>query len=118
MDKVIIEDLCLDTLVGVNAWEQLVRQTLLISVELSCDIKKAAANDTLVDTVDYTGIASRIREFASTHHFQLIETLAEKLAQLLLAEYRIDCVSIYLRKPAALAQAASAGIRIERHREK
>jgi len=118
LDKVIIEDLCIDTIIGVNEWEQSVKQKLLITVELSCDVKTAAANDQLRDTIDYAGIANRMLAFSSTHHFQLIETLAERLAQLLLAEYPIQRVKIYLRKPSAIAQAASAGIQIERGREK
>jgi dihydroneopterin aldolase len=116
-DRVIIEDLRMDVLIGVNEWEQSVKQTLLVSLELSCDIKKAAATDQIVDAVDYTAIVNRVMAFSSAQHFQLMETLAERLAQLLLAEYAIDHVKIYVRKPAALAQATSAGIQIERHKE-
>ena len=116
MDNVIIEELRIDTIIGVNEWERSVKQTLMITAELSCNIKKAAANDQLIDTVDYTGIANRMIAFSSIHHFQLIETLAEQLAQLLLAEYPIQCVKITVRKSAAIAQAASAGIQIERSR--
>lgn len=118
MDKVFIENLRLDTFIGVNEWEQSVKQTLLLCLELNCDVKKAAANDRLTDTVDYTGIADRLTAFSSAHHFQLIETLAEQLAQLLLAEYAIQQVKITLRKPAALAQADCAGVQLERSREK
>jgi dihydroneopterin aldolase len=117
-DKVVIEDLRIDTIIGVNEWERSVKQTLLVTLDLGCDVKTAAANDQLSDTIDYTGIANRVIDFTSTHHFQLIETLAERLAQLLLAEYPVQSVKIYLRKPAAIAQAKSAGIQIERHREK
>ncbi len=118
MDKVIIEALRVDTIIGVHEWERSVRQSLVISIELGCDVRKAAANDQLVDTVDYAGIASRIIAFTAEHHFRLLETLAEQLAQLLLDEFPIQQVKLSVRKPAAIAQATAAGIQIERHREK
>ena len=118
MDKIIIEQLRVDTIIGVHESEQSVKQTLIITVELCCDVKKAAAKDRLSDAVDYVQIANRITAFAAEHQFQLIETFAEQLAQLLLREFSIDGVKIDLRKTSAIPQALSAGICIERSKEK
>jgi len=118
MDKVIIEALRVDTFIGVNAWEQSVKQTLVISIELGCDIRKAAATDQLTDAVDYASIANRIIAFTSSHHFQLLEVVAEQLTQLLLDNFSIHYVKIDVRKTDAIAQAAAAGVQIERSREK
>jgi len=118
MDKIIIEQLRVDTIIGVHEWERSVKQALIISVVLSCDVQKAAVNDRLDDAIDYVQIANRIVDFADANQFQLMETFVEQLAQLLLNEFSISSVTIDLRKPVAIAQALSAGVRIERNREK
>ena len=118
MDKVIIEDLRIETIIGVNEWERHVRQTLRVTIELALDIKSAAASDKLDAAIDYTAVANRMTAFVSAQNVQLLETLAEQMAQVLLAEYPVQEVKLYLRKPAALAQAASAGVQIERSRGK
>jgi 7,8-dihydroneopterin aldolase/epimerase/oxygenase len=118
MDTIIIEQLRVDTIIGVHEWERSVKQTLVITVALACDVQKAAAKDSLNDAVDYVRIANRIVAFAGKNQFQLMETFAEQLAQLLLAEFAIASVTIDLCKPGAIAQALSAGIHIERSNRK
>ena len=114
MDKIIIDQLHIDTLIGVHEWERSVKQTLILTVALGCDVQKAAVNDQLNDAVDYARVADRIIAFANENQFQLIETFAEQLAQLLLNEFLINSVEIDLCKPGAIAKALSAGIHIKR----
>lgn len=116
MDHIVIDRLRIDTTVGVYEWERAVRQTLWLDLELACDTKPAAARDDLADSIDYANLASRIEAFAIAHHFSLIETLAEKIAMLIINDFAVQAVKVYLRKPDALAGAASAGVRIERSR--
>ena len=118
MDQIIIEQLRVDTLIGVHAWERVVKQTLLVTVALGGDVRTAAMNDRLSDAIDYVQIANRIVAFADKNQFQLIETFAEQLAQLLLKEFAIAKVTIDVRKPGAVAQAMSVGVHIERSSEK
>lgn len=114
MDHVVIEGLRIDTTIGVYDWEKSVRQTLYVDLELACDIRRAASCDALVDAVDYANLVDRIEVFARANHFQLIETLAERIAGLILNDFPVRSVKLYLRKPDALRQACSAGVRIER----
>lgn len=116
MDHIVINRLRICTTIGVYEWERSVRQTLWLDLELGCDARYAAASDELADSIDYASLAARIEAFALAHHFCLIETLAEKIAVLVLDDFAAQSVMIYLRKPDALAGAADAGIRIERSR--
>lgn len=116
MDHIVIEGLRIHTTIGVYDWEKTVRQTLFVDLELACDTRRAASSDALIHALDYASLAERIEVFATANHFQLIETLAERLAALILNDFPVQSVKIYLRKPDALRQARSAGVRIERSR--
>ncbi|MBN8412307.1 dihydroneopterin aldolase [Halomonas denitrificans] len=114
MDQVLIEGLELDTVIGVYDWERSITQRLIVDLTLATDIRAAAADDDLSKTLDYDAISRRIGVFASEHDFQLVETFAERLASLLMQEYGISWLRMTLRKPGAVANAASVGVRIER----
>lgn len=116
MDRIVIDGLRIHTTVGVYEWERMVRQTLWLDLELACDTKRAAACDDLAESIDYASLARRIEAFAIAHNFSLIETLAEKIALLVIKEFAVQSVKVYLRKPDALAGASSAGVCIERSR--
>lgn len=114
MDIIFIRDLKVDCIIGVWEWERKIRQTLYIDLELGTDISKSAASDKLEDTLDYKAITNAIREFVATSEFNLVETLAEKIAALTLDQFNIPWISISINKKGALRNARDVGVRIER----
>ncbi|SHE54920.1 dihydroneopterin aldolase [Modicisalibacter ilicicola DSM 19980] len=114
MDRVLIEGLRVETVIGAYDWERSIRQRLVVDLEMATDIRPAAASDDLTRTLDYAAISTRIREFAEDSHFELVETFAERLAALLRHEFAIPWLRLTLRKPGAVAEAATVGVRIER----
>lgn len=89
-DRVYIRDLRIDTFIGIYDWEQRIRQTISIDLEMAADIAAAAQQDDISATPDYAAISQRLIEHVENQHFQLIETLAEQLAGLLLEEFELD----------------------------
>ncbi|WP_414499857.1 MULTISPECIES: dihydroneopterin aldolase [unclassified Zymobacter] len=116
-DIVFIEGLVLETVVGVYAWEKRIHQRLVMDLEMSTDIRQAAQHDDLEGTLNYAAISEALLEFCHTHSFELIETYAERMCALLLTQFDIRHVKMTLRKPGAVPQATSVGIKIERARE-
>ncbi|MFL0798022.1 MAG: dihydroneopterin aldolase [Cellvibrionaceae bacterium] len=114
MDKVFICGLKVDTVIGVYDWERKIRQTLLVDVEMSTDIRPAAAEDDLGKALDYHRISIRLQEMGKENSFQLIETLAEKMAAMLLTEFPITQLTLSLQKPGAVPDAQTVGITIAR----
>ena len=116
MDLIFIHELRFETTIGVHVHERQARQTLILDLELGADIRPAAATDRLNDTLDYQAVARRIGELAAASEFQLVETLAERMAELLLREFAVPWLRLTLRKPGALPEAREAGVCIERGR--
>lgn len=114
MDRVLIESLGVDTVIGVYDWERRITQRLLLDLELATDIRPAAANDDLSQTLDYAAISERIARFAADHAFLLVETFAERLAEVLRNEFAVAWLRLTLRKPGAVPNASAVGICIER----
>ncbi|MFK7730550.1 MAG: dihydroneopterin aldolase [Pseudomonadales bacterium] len=113
-DTITIKQLQADALIGVYDWEQTVRQTVLIDIELCYDMRKAAHSDDLNAAVDYKTLCDRVVEHTESVHVQLIESLAEQLANLCLGEFAIDSCRISVHKPAAIAAAKDVVVSIER----
>ncbi|WP_372613667.1 dihydroneopterin aldolase [Halomonas sp.] len=114
MDTVLIESLGVDTVIGVYDWERRITQRLEIDLELATDIRPAAQADDISLTLDYGAISTRIGDFASSHEFALVETFADRLATLLCEAFSLPWLRLTVRKPGAVAAAASVGVRIER----
>ncbi|MDG4553273.1 MAG: dihydroneopterin aldolase [Candidatus Competibacter sp.] len=114
MDIIFIRELRIETLVGVYPWERQARRNLLLDLDLGADIRPAAASDRLADTLDYQAVAQRIAALAAASDFQLLETLAERIAELLLREFAAPWLRLTLRKPGVPPEAREAGIVIER----
>lgn len=114
MDKVFIKGLKVDTVIGVYDWEREIRQTLVLDMELGTDIGPAAATDDLSKTLDYETISNRLKSFIAEREFQLVETLAEEVARLLMMEFSIPWLKLTLAKPGAVPDADTVGIIIER----
>jgi dihydroneopterin aldolase len=116
MDVVFVTNLAVETIIGIHPEERTTPQQVLISFELHTDTHTAAQSDDIADAVDYDGASQRITELVSASRFQLIETMAERIAALLLEAYPVNAVSVEVRKPAALSTADTVGVRIERKR--
>ncbi len=114
MDIVYINELRVDTVIGIFAWERRIRQTISIDLEMGFDIRKAAASDDIRDTLDYKAVGKRIIAHVQQSEAQLVERLAEEIAQLVLAEFRVPWLRLRLSKPGALRGAKDVGLVIER----
>jgi dihydroneopterin aldolase len=116
MDKIFIHALKTEAIIGIFDWERQVKQTVLIDIEISADVAKAALSDSIHDTLNYKRIAKRVLAFVEESKFHLVETLAERIAMLLLEDFGIDWVSISLSKPGAIRSSRDVGVMLERDR--
>ncbi|MFV0476813.1 MAG: dihydroneopterin aldolase [Parahaliea sp.] len=114
MDRVFITGLQLDTVIGVYDWERSIRQILILDIELAWNNRPAAASDDLHLALDYAAVTKRLQGFAATSQYQLIETFAEQVAALLIAEFAIPWLRLRVSKPGAVAAARTVGVEIER----
>ena len=115
-DIVFIEGLRVDALIGVHDWERHAPRPLVLDLELAFDNRIPAASDALADTLDYDAISRRVCEYASQTSFELVETLAERCAALVLNEFGAHRVRLKLSKPGAVERASAVGVIIERRR--
>lgn len=116
MDKIFIHALKTETIIGIFDWERQVKQTVLIDIELSADIRKAALSDSIADTLNYKRVAKRVLAFVEESQFHLVEALAEHVAMLILEEFGVAWVSIVLSKPGAVRSSRDVGVALERDR--
>ena len=114
MDKIFLRELKVETIIGIWDWERKIRQTVVIDLEMSADIAKAAATDDIKDTLDYKGVAKRVQQFVSDSSFQLVETLAERIAGIIRDEFDVAWVRVQVHKPGAIRGSRDVGIDIER----
>ncbi len=117
MDKIFIHALKTETIVGIFDWERQVKQTVVMDIEFSADIAKAARSDSIDDTLNYKGVAKRVLAFVEESSFHLVETLAEHVAMLILEEFGVSWVSITLSKPGAIRGSRDVGVMLERTRQ-
>ena len=114
MDKIFLTELKVDTIIGIWEWERKIRQTVIIDLEMSADIAKAAATDSVEDTLNYKSVAKRIQTFVGDSSFQLVETLAERIAGIIREEFGVQWVKVRVNKPGAIRGSKDVGILIER----
>lgn len=114
MDIVFIEDLKIDATIGIYDWERKIKQTLAFDLEMATDIHRSAETDAIEDTLNYKAVSKRVIAFVEASEFQLVETLAEKVAALILDEFEVSWLRLTLHKPGAVRGSRSVGIRIER----
>lgn len=114
MDKVFIKGLTIQTTIGFFAWEKEIKQTLVIDVVMAWDTSKAALNDELNKTLDYAEISQAIDIFANANPVDLLETLAERMADYLRSHFHIPWLRLTIGKPGAVHNAQTVGVEIER----
>jgi 7,8-dihydroneopterin aldolase/epimerase/oxygenase len=115
-DRVFLRGLTAECIIGFIDWERRVRQTVVIDLELPVDCGRAALTDEVADTVDYKKVAKRVLAFIEASEFKLVETLAHRLALLLLEEFAIEWVRLQVNKPGAIRNSRDVGVVIERTR--
>ncbi len=116
-DRIRIEGLRFDCIVGINDWERLAKQPVEIDLTLYADLSEAAKSDDVADTVNYRTISRDVAEFVEGSSFGLVEKLADGVARVCLADERVQRVDVQLRKPGALRLGRSVGLDITRTRE-
>ena len=114
MDIIFLHDLRIETVIGLWEWERKIRQTVAIDLEMSADIRKAAATDSVDDTLNYKLVAKRLQQYVGESSFQLVETLAEKIAGIVIDEFDVAWVRVRVNKPGAIRGARDVGVIIER----
>jgi len=115
-DKVFIEGLEIHALIGIYDWERRIRQPLVFDLEMAFDNRRPATSDAIADTLDYKAISKRLIAFVSTSAYGLVETLAERCAQVVLQEFDVTHLRLKLSKPGAVRGARAVGVVIERSR--
>jgi dihydroneopterin aldolase len=114
MDIIFLNQLRVDTVIGIYDWERRVKQTVVIDLEMGADVAKAAAGDRIEDTLNYKAVAKKVAAFVEESRFQLVETLAERVAELVLNEFDVPWLRIRIDKAGAVRGARGVGVIIER----
>lgn len=117
MDIIYLHDLKIDTVIGIWAWERRTTQTLVFDIEMAIDVRQAARSDNIEDTLNYKAVAKRLIAFVGDSRFQLVETLAERVAQLVLDEFSVSWLRLRVNKKGAIRGATDVGVIIERGRK-
>ena len=116
MDIIFLEQVKVQTKLGVPAWERMLPQTIILDIEIDYDLSNACKSDAIADTIDYGAVVGRIRDTLNIHSFQLVEALAEHVCQLILTEFGALSVKIKVAKPGILPGLKALGVVIERSR--
>ena len=117
MDIIFLTGLTTECIIGIWDWERKVRQKVVIDLEMGADIRRAAASDHIDDTLDYKRVSKRVLKFVEDSQFQLVETMAEHIAKLIVTEFAVPWVRVKLNKQGAIRGSRDVGILIERRRE-
>jgi dihydroneopterin aldolase len=117
MDTVFLTDLRIETVVGIWEWERKIRQTVSIDLEMGADVATAAAHDDIEHTLNYKAVSKRVQSFVGESAFQLVETMAERIAELILTEFEVPWVRVKVNKPGAIRGARDVGVRIYRSKD-
>jgi 7,8-dihydroneopterin aldolase/epimerase/oxygenase len=115
-DRIFLHGLTAECIIGFIDWERRVRQTVVVDLEMPVDCRRAALTDEVADTLDYKKVAKGVLAFIEGSEFKLVETLAERIALLVLADFGVEWVRVSLNKPGAIRNSRDVGVVIERTR--
>ena len=115
-DRVFLRGLSVECIIGFIDWERRVKQTVVVDLEIPVDCRRAARTDGVADTVDYKAVAKRVIAFVEESDFKLVETLAHRMAMLVLEEFSLQWVRISVNKPGAIRGSRDVGVCVERTR--
>ncbi len=114
MDIIYLRDLRIDTVIGIYDWERRMKQTIILDLEMGTDIRKAANSDNIDDTLNYKAVAKRLMTFVGDSEFELVETLAERITEIIMAEFAVPWCRLSLNKKGAVRGVRDVGVIIER----
>ncbi len=116
MDIIFLRELRIETVIGIYDWERRIKQPVILDLEMAADAHRAAAADNIDDTLNYKAVAKRIIAFVEGSEFQLVETLAERVAEIVLNEFKVSWLRLTVNKQGAVRGARDVGVIIERGR--
>lgn len=114
MDRVFIEALAIECVIGIYDWERTIRQTVVLDIEMAFDNRKPALTDAITDTLDYKAVSKRLIAFVQQSQYGLVETLAEECARIIREEFGVAWLRLKLSKPGAVTGSKAVGVIIER----
>jgi dihydroneopterin aldolase len=117
MDIIFLHGLRIDCVIGIWDWERKIRQSVIIDLDMGFDIRRAAETDAIDHTLNYKAVAKRLQDFVGSSQFQLVETMAEQIAAILLREFGLEWVRVRINKRGAVRGARDVGVIIERGRQ-
>lgn len=116
MDTIFLNEVKVQTKLGVPNWERMVEQTIVLDIEIDYDLSKACTSDDVADTIDYGKVVARVRETLQQNSFKLVEALAEHVCQLILSEFHAAKVKVKVAKPSILPGLKALGVAIQRQK--
>lgn len=114
MDIVFLRGLRIETVIGIYDWEKEIKQPVVIDLEMSADVARAAASDRIEDALDYKAVSKRLKQFVGEGRFDLVENLAERCAAIIRDEFGVSWIRLSLNKIGAVSDAVDVGVIIER----
>ena len=114
MDIIYLKDLRIDTIIGIYDWERRMKRTIILDLEMATDISMAADSDNIDDTLNYKSVAKRVIRFVEESQFELVETLAERITEIILNEFNVPWCKLTLNKKGAVRGVRDVGVIIER----
>lgn len=114
MDIIYLRDLRIDTVIGIYDWERRMKQTIILDLEMGTDIRKAANSDNIDDTLNYKAVAKRLMTYVGDSEFELVETLAERITEIIMTEFAVPWCRLSLNKKGAVRGVRDVGVIIER----
>lgn len=115
-DRIFLRGLAIDCIIGFIDWERRVKQTVVIDLEMTVDCRRVAVHDAVADTLNYKTVAKRLISFVEGSSFNLVETLVERIAAVILDEFGVAWVRVTVSKPGAIRGSRDVGVTIERTR--
>ena len=117
MDKIFLRDLEIDAVIGIWEWERRITHKVSIDLEMAADARAASGADQIEGTLNYRDVAKRLIEFVGSSKFELVESLAEAVAQVIVKEFGVPWTRVSVAKPGAIEGSRTVGITIERTTE-
>ena len=114
VDIVFLRGLRIETVIGIYDWEKTIHQPVILDLEMSTDVARAAATDRIEDALNYKAVSKRLKDFVASSRFELVETLAERCAEIVRSEFGVRWVRLSLNKVGAVSGAQDVGVIIER----
>jgi len=114
-DRIFIRGLEVECIIGFIDWERRVKQKVVLDLEVPVDCARAARADDVADTLDYKQVVDQVTALVAGSAFMLVETMAQRIAELILKEFHVDWIRVTVNKPGAIRGLRDVGVTLERH---